>query len=328
MHDYKTEIGENRMGSGPVFRKLLVPVDDSTPSVNAQELAAFIARNFDSQITALYVVSHEFMIPDVANMLSEIGAQEFAPSQIARGEHSMPRDIPFSSGNRMGRVKLSEINNWYHQKGDEVIREAKSLFKEHGISVDGEIIEHQDPADTIISKAEEDKYDLIVMGRSGEEEIKKPHLGSVAEKVSRHADVPILVTGEKRGISSILVGFDGSEDAEKAVDYARALSKKTDSKLTLVYVQEPGFFKLKPTDVNQIGTRILSQAAKKLKDVKYDQRVEAGDPSKLIGKIAEKEDYDLIIMGGKGRGGIRRFLLGSVSDHVLHYSNRAVLIVK
>jgi nucleotide-binding universal stress UspA family protein len=36
----------------------------------------------------------------------------------------------------------------------------------------------------------------------------------------------------------------------------------------------------------------------------------------------------MIVMGDKGHGRVRRFLLGSVSNHVLHYANRAVLIVK
>jgi nucleotide-binding universal stress UspA family protein len=315
------------MRSGPVFKRLLIPVDDSVPSVNAQELAASIAKLFNSKVTVLYVVSHEFMIPEVASLVAEIETQGFAPGQIARGEYSMPRQIPFSAGTTMKKGMLSEINNSYHQRADGIVAEAKRLFNEEGIAADHVIIEHQDAGDTIISQAEEGNYDLIIMGRSGEKE-EKPHLGSIAEKVSRHADVPVLITGEKRKVSTILVAFDGSEDAEKALSYAEALAKKTRAKMTLLYVQEPGLFKLKPETVKQIGAKILSKATKKIKGIEFNQRIESGDPSKIISQIAEKEDYDLIAMGSKGQGGIRRFLLGSVSEHVLHYSNHAVLIVK
>ena len=48
----------------------------------------------------------------------------------------------------------------------------------------------------------------------------------------------------------------------------------------------------------------------------------------MITQTADQESYDLIVMGDKGHSGIRKFLLGSVSSHVLHYTNRAVLILK
>lgn len=56
--------------------------------------------------------------------------------------------------------------------------------------------------------------------------------------------------------------------------------------------------------------------------------MESGDVGKKIGHVAEKEGHDMIVMGGKGHGGIRRFLLGSASNDVLYYTDHAVLIVK
>jgi nucleotide-binding universal stress UspA family protein len=309
------------MAGESVFKRILVPVDESVPSLNAQELAAFIAKKFHSEVTVIYVVAHELMIPKVASLVSEVGAQEYARTgQGAISGVAFPPTVPGP------KSVISEMTSWYHQKADEVIAEAKRLFNEEGLSVNHIVIEHRDPGDTIISKAEEN-YDLIIMGRSGDEK-KRLHLGSVTEKVARHADAPILVTGKKREISSILVAFDGSEDAEKALTYASAIAKKSGARMTVIYVQEAGLFNLKPDTVTKIGNRILSQAADKVKDVKFDQRIESGDPSDIITAIAEKEDYDLIVLGNKGQGGIRRFLLGSVSDHVLHYSDHAVLIAR
>jgi nucleotide-binding universal stress UspA family protein len=69
-------------------------------------------------------------------------------------------------------------------------------------------------------------------------------------------------------------------------------------------------------------------AMKKAKGVEADQKLESGGVGKKIGQVAKKEGYDMIVMGGKGHGGIRRFLLGSASNHVLHYTVHAVLIVK
>jgi len=153
-------------------------------------------------------------------------------------------------------------------------------------------------------------------------------LGSVAKKVTLHTNVPVLIAREKRHISKILVPIDGSKSAEKALNHATLLAKKTDSKITLLYVKELIISDLKPEAIGALGNHILSMAANQVKGIKIDQKLESGDPAKVIVQTAEKGDYDLIVMGSRGLGMIGRFLLGSVSDHVTQYANRSVLIVK
>jgi nucleotide-binding universal stress UspA family protein len=310
----------------PSFKRFLVPVDDSVPSLVSQELAVSIAKKFDSKVTLLYTVSHELMIPRFASLVSEVEVGGFAPGQMAR-EFSMPGRIAPPSGSTLHKEISGEITGWYHQKGEEIIGEASRLFKAEGIPVDSKMFEHQDPADTIIRQAEQGNHDIIIIGRSGEEE-KQPHLGSVAEKVSRHAKIPVLIATAKNKISKILTPIDGSKSAEKALKYAVALAQKIDAKITLLYVQESGLFGLRPELAKEIGSHILTTAAKNIKQARLDQRLESGDPSKTITAIADKENYDIIVMGNKGQSAARRFLLGSVSDHVLHYANRSVLIVR
>ncbi len=140
--------------------------------------------------------------------------------------------------------------------------------------------------------------------------------------------VPVLVVAESRQMSKILVPVDGSRSAEKALKYAADLAKKMGAKITLLYVQESGLSRVRPEIAKGVGNAILSQAAGKVKDAEFDKRLESGSPWKCDNQMAEQENYDLIVMGDKGHSGIRRFLLGSVSNHVLHYTNRAVLIVK
>lgn len=53
-----------------------------------------------------------------------------------------------------------------------------------------------------------------------------------------------------------------------------------------------------------------------------------GDPGEVIVHVAEKESCDLIITGSRGMGMIRRTILGSVSDYVLHHAHCPVLICK
>jgi len=109
---------------------------------------------------------------------------------------------------------------------------------------------------------------------------------------------------------------------------AAALSKKLNAKLTLLHVQESHLFSLRPEVSMTIGRGILAEAAGKISEMSFEQKLESGDPAKEISEIAGKENFDIIVMGAKGHGGANRSLLGSVSNHVLHYTTHSVLIVK
>lgn len=309
------------MNGKQIFRHILVPVDDSLLSRSAQELAAFIAKRFNSKITALHVVTHELMHPQLERFYPE--THEYVTSgprdQVVPWVHvSEPSVSPV----------VMEVTNMYRQKGEDVVSDAVMLFKEEGISADRKLIEHADPAEAILREAQKENCDLIVMARSAGEEETRPHLGSTAGKVSIHAQVPVLIAAEGRQVSKILVPVDGSKASEKAARYGGILAKKTQTAMALLYVQELSLFRLRPELTKKIGTDILSSLAKHLRGIKVDLKLESGDPAWVINRTADREGYDLIIMGVKGHSGIRRFLLGSVSDHVIHYTNHAVLLVK
>lgn len=308
------------------FKKILVPTDGSLPSIIAQELTVFIAKKFNSKVTVFHVVSHELMNPRLYQYFPEI--EKDYPLGISSGEISIARNIPTPpSASSLPPAVATEITNSYHQRGEEILDGAEALFKEENIPVDKKLIEHHDPADTILKEAKKGNYDLIVMGNAGEKE-KEPHLGSVAAKVSHHAETPVLIARGNRQISKILVPVDGSEKAEKSLKYASAIAKKTDAQMTLLYVQESGIFKLRPEVSKKIGTNILSKAAEQAKGVKLDQKLESGDPAQVITETANKENYDIIVMGARGHSMMEHFRLGSVSNHVIHYAKDSVLITK
>ncbi len=309
------------------FENILVPVDDSVPCLVAQEMAMMIAKKFGSKVMILHVVSHELMNTELTSLVSEEKVQEFAPSEVARGEYSMPRQIPLPTGSPRQERMTAEISNWYHQKGDEIVKEAVNLFKTQGIQVEHKVIDHQDVADSILRETEDGSYDLIVMGRSGEKK-KSSQLGGTAQKVSRHAKIPVLIATERSTISRILVPVDASESSNKAARLAGDLAKQYRAKMTLLHVQESGIFSVRPDMAKELGDLVLSRASSEISDTSFDRRMESGNPAKVVSELAEKDDYDLIIMGHKGHSSARRFLLGSVCDHVLHYANRSVLLVK
>jgi nucleotide-binding universal stress UspA family protein len=235
-------------------------------------------------------------------------------------------EIPRPRENAWPEQVVNEISDWYVERGTQIIEEAVARFKDEGISVEQKLVEEGASADTIITEAEGSGYDLIIMGNSGEEE-RDQHLGSVAKKVAATVEIPVLITRDKIQISRILVPVDGSEKSGKTLPYVDALAMKTGAKVTLMYVQESALFSLKPEIASQMGNQILTHAANRMITVP-ERKLESGDPAKKIIEVAKKENYDLIAMNSKGHGLVRRFLLGSVSDHVIHYADRSVLLTK
>ena len=121
----------------------------------------------------------------------------------------------------------------------------------------------------------------------------------------------------------ILVGYDGSDYAKRALDQAISISKALEGTITVLNV-----FDLIESTAK--GLRMLDDIEKvKLKDagVDYELRVEGSDKiAYTLCKIAEDENYDLIAIGRKGDSIVRTWLYGSVADKVFSAAPCPVLI--
>jgi len=142
----------------------------------------------------------------------------------------------------------------------------------------------------------------------------------------------------------ILFATDGSECAEIAEKYAIKLAKEENGEITAINVRDISYATI-PTGMNEgiaslsiediitnekkLGEEILNkfkQYAEK-ENVKVNTIVKIGRPDKEI--IEEsKNGYDVIVIGSKGLTGIKRYLLGSVAEHVVRYAEIPVLVVK
>lgn len=305
------------MPSKQIFSRILFPTDGSVSSLVGQELAIVIAKGFNSRVIILHAVpSRSASIPAEGR---EYVATGLAGPIIA--------GVPAPSETHLPGGVSSDIDNWFQKTGERIISEAAAVFREEDIAAESKLVESADPAEAIINEAEEGKYNLVVLGYSGQEE-QKPHLGSVAKKVSQHVKTSVLIARERSQISKMLVPVDGSKNAGKALRYASVLAKQLNAQISLLHVQESGLVKLRPELAKEMGNRILSDAADQVKGIALHKMLISGDPAKTIIQEAANGDYDLIVLGRKGHSVIRRFLLGSVSDHVIHYADRSVLLVR
>jgi nucleotide-binding universal stress UspA family protein len=319
--------GEDNMQAEKAFKRILVPIDGSVPSIAAREMAADFAKKFDSNVTVLYVVSHEFMSPTMQKYTEPEDRHEHPHQGFLGGAVPSPTmhapEVPVAP--KEFEKMANEITEEYNEKGEEILDDAVNTLKEEGVQADKKLVVRADPANMILNESE--NYDMIILGNAGEED-KEPHLGSVAKKVAHRAKIPVLVARGKREISKILAPVDGSEHSFRTLRYVNMLAAKAKAEVTLLFVQETGIFRLRPNVTKEIGNRILSAAAAQLKEVKPEQKLESGDPAKTILKIAKKGDYDIIVIGSRGHSTMEMFMLGSVSDHVVQYADRPVLITK
>lgn len=319
------------MGNEAAFKKILFLADGSAPSLSAQELTIQLAKKLGSEVTILHVVTHELMRPQMHDFLVQGRAipesADIAPGTVVSKEISWTGQGPSAPGAHYGERVEDELTSIFRQEGEDIVADAAFAFKEEGLKVEKKVVTHKNVVEAVMDETERESHDAIIMGRSGRKE-KEARLGGLAEKVSRRSEVPVLIAGEKRTISKLLVPIDGSASSEKAVKCAASLASRLGAKLTLLHILEPRLFGRRPELSKAVGKGILSAAAEKLKGVTFDQKLESGEPARKITEIAEKEDYDVIVMGCKGHGAVERLLLGSVADHVLHYTKHPVLVVR
>jgi len=155
---------------------------------------------------------------------------------------------------------------------------------------------------------------------------------------------------EQNLIKKILVALDGSKPADKALDFALDLGEKYSANVVLLSVVSPVIVPLGPYPTTGvppippvvIGTysnelrvsheKVLSEALKKAKKIKPNLKVSTklveGRPSDKIIETAKEGKFDIIVVGSRGLGGIKKFFLGSVSNRVANEATCPVLIVK
>jgi nucleotide-binding universal stress UspA family protein len=143
-------------------------------------------------------------------------------------------------------------------------------------------------------------------------------------------------------VTKILVPTDGSEPSILAARYAAYLASKISAKVTLLHVVEPGHLPYSiarlsdemnrelETTIEESGKSILRLTQKELvaAGVPVDMVMQKGRPGDVICSLVEEGNYDLIIIGSTGRGGVSRALLGSVSQEVARTASCPVLIIK
>jgi nucleotide-binding universal stress UspA family protein len=297
-----------------MFTKILIPLDGSTTAEKALPFARILAGAMKIPLELLEVVD-----------VSAAGAH-------LASEKARYLDALIAEGERASREHLKEV--------------AADL---PGIKV-ACTVERGSPAEAIIERAAIDNGTLIAMATHGRSGVSRWMMGSVAEKVLRGSDNPLLLvradeeakTDGGATIKSIIVPLDGSELAETVLPTAVELAKSLQLETVLCRAYElpasayygregdlPNYDQL----LRDLKAEVEDYLAKKTESVKLAGFSKVswialdGSSAEEIIHYARSHPGALIAMCTHGRSGVRRWVLGSVTEKVVRHAGAPVLVV-
>jgi len=299
-----------------MYSKILVPLDGSKTAEKVLPYARYLAARFKAPVELLAVV-------DIAEIATHVSAEKV--------RHL---DTMIEDGMRASNTYLRGI---------------AATFPDGNVTC---TVEKDRAEDAIINKAGANAGTLIAMATHGRSGLNRFLLGSVAEKILRGSTNPLVLvrakeesksTGEA-GFKSIIVPLDGSELAESVIPMVAAMAKKLDLEVELfrayhipynAYAADDGYYAVNYDElIASVRDEAKEYLDKKVAEVKklgvtkvtaVSKEGFAGDEIIALGR---KTADSLIAMCSHGRSGVRRWVLGSVTENVVRHSDDPVLVVR
>lgn len=279
-----------------LYKKIMVAIDNSEESWHALKEALTIIKNKDTWAVIVTVAPQ--YTGDLGLILNDVYEKLIRPYQ-----------------NLLERAK-------------DLLQKERVLSKF--------ILEEGEPYEKIVDLIYVENCDLVIMGRTGSG-LKRLLLGSTAARVIGYSPVDVLIIPFRGSVNwkKILVPMDQSSYAERAFFKALELSKLYNGEIYLLSVIDL------PVEAIAEAPQLYERAAEKFKKylqemvdkassqgIKCEAYVEAGDPAEKILALAEDKEIGIIAMGSYGKTGLKRVLMGSVTEKVISLGDKPVLVVK
>ncbi len=178
----------------------------------------------------------------------------------------------------------------------------------------------------IVETAHQEGCDLIIMTSRGASKVVRWLIGGVTQQVMRLSPIPILIV--RGSIAAklherprrLLMPQDGSVHARKIIPWAARLARLHRIPLVILHIRRP--------NGNATAPRVLYRQAAMLKKkgIHASVRIRQGDPAEQILKCCRTAD--VLAMTTHGFGGLKRLILGSIAEKVIHQATVPVLIYK
>jgi nucleotide-binding universal stress UspA family protein len=281
------------------IKLILCPVDFSEFSVRSYCYAQSLAEHYRSKLVLQHIVEI-WRHPGASFAVTASLYDEYCDSLVASGKEQL---LEFAKNHAFTKLQ-------------------PELIVDQGIA-----------PDVILSFAQEQKSDLIVMGTHGVRGFDRLMLGSSTDRVMRRAPCPVTAVREPshdsitadqerrrlHHLDRILACTDFSKDSDLALNYALSATAEYDAELTLLHVLEEVPHPSKMEKAIAAATEQLENLVppEKRKTLKIKTAVRTGKPYREIIQLAEEAQTDLVAMGVRGRGALDLTIFGSTTYRVM-----------
>lgn len=283
-----------------MIRSILLALANGPSDDSAKNSAFWLARKEESHVHGLAVIDiTAFEIP-----------------MIGSPDGFMPSVVPHSF--RESQDLMQEMNSKCRQRldrfADQCADRGISCSTETSTGIPPDTIRHAGIA-----------HDIIVVSRSGygSGADAKEAVDALVAPVIRNSVRPVLVAGtefsEESDIRNILVAYDGSQHAARALSVAAELGSRPGTHCTLLSVV--------PTE--DAGPEIVSPAESFLEHhgIAVDTRIEiSAKPSAVVSDYVLSGKVDLLIMGAYGHSPIREVIFGSTTEQILSHCTISAIL--
>ena len=199
-------------------------------------------------------------------------------------------------------------------------------------------------ASVIIEEAEKGSSTIVMISSHGRSGVTRWAMGSVAEKVLQATNIPLLIIRDQTGegisltegdknpedwrtllnVANIIIPLDGSPLSEQVIPHATVLANSLGVPVTPIRVSNS------PNDDSE-NIEYLKNVAKGIRDAglqSNDGDVLHGNPATAIIQMTETIPNSLVAMTTRGRSGIQRWVMGSVTDRVVRHSSSPALVIR
>jgi nucleotide-binding universal stress UspA family protein len=318
------------------FRKILVPLDGSALSAAILPWVSSFARRLGAELELITVVRDDEPVGSLidrgqliefqANGLHPQGElrHEFEPTPVAVGDRP-----PDRAASRLDRITAG--------------------VKRSGVGATASVVRGDPPAE-IIRVAHDTGCDMIAMSTHGRVGIGRGLLGSTTDRVVHAADLPMLIVRpdsiepserlHSRFPAVVLAALDGSMLAEGCIPPAAAIATRVGGDLRLVRAYETpvaaagldapyGELEITRKRLQEEAQQYLDRKAARLREegIGVATDVVAGPADRALIRAGRRWPASLLVIGTRGRSGLTRWVLGSVTDKVIRSSGRPVLVI-
>lgn len=281
--------------------KILALLDGSAYSESVCHHTAWIAGRLNATVDVMHVMGRRESgsVQNLSGALT-LGARSALLDELAAADES--------------RARLAQA------KGRAILEDAQKILEADGV---GPVVPHLRKGD-LLEAVQEVEPDLraIVIGKRGEgADFAAGHLGFNLERIVRASKVPVFVASRAfKPIGKVLVAYDGSPSAMKAIDRMSKSAVFEGLGITLLHVDNGS---------GPIGARI-DDAVRALgaAGLTATARTVQGEPDEALQAIVASEGFDLLVMGAYGHSRIRNLIIGSTTTAMVQAVKIPVLLYR